>query len=497
MLMKLFFKGKSINHIFTTIIAKLKSKDFRVFFFTAGSLILLTTVLGFHHYTTSQVYVVYMDGVELGVVAETRDVEAFVDELVDRCGELYGLELQFDKKIELSRQYRTDCEPDSESVQESIRDRASFITTAYLLHINGKPLVPLDSEDALQDLVNSLKSLYAGGEAAVNLTEVSIVEDLDLEVCSVSPDSLYSAEDIIALLSERENVSEVAEEKTELLTFAADTVQRGTQDSRFSYDRDYDNLNSSNIAVDDTDGEIKDQVLADLQIHVKTVEETIVIETIPFKEEYVEDNNLYINQNEVTTEGINGEKEVLYQITRENGVEVERLVLEENILVEPVNQVERVGQKPVEPVKQVQQAGQKPVAASGSGSFIWPVQGEGTIYNGYKAGHYAIDIHIASGTNVLAADSGTVTFSGWGGTQGNYLIIHHGAYWTLYLHNSANLVSAGDRVSRGQVIAKVGSTGRSTGPHLHFEVRVDDGSHKWESYYQHQPVNPLQFYNRR
>ncbi|MFU8795453.1 MAG: M23 family metallopeptidase, partial [Dethiobacteria bacterium] len=319
--------------------------------------------------------------------------------------------------------------------------------------------------------------------AAVNLTEVSIVEDLDLEVCSVSPESLYSADEIIVLLSESEKNSERVAENKGLLTFTADTVQHSTQGSRFSYDRDYDNLNANNFTEDNTNGEISDQVLADLQIHVKTVEEITVIESIPFNVEYVEDNNLFINQSEITTEGIDGEREVLYQITRENGLEVERLELEDNILVEPVNQVEKVGQKLM--------------PASGGGSFLWPVQGEGMIYNGFKPGHSGVDIDIASGTNVLAADSGTVFFSGWGGTQGNYLILHHGAYWTLYLHNSVNLVSAGDRVTRGQIIAKVGSTGRSTGPHLHFEVRVDDGSRQWASYYQHQPVDPMQFYNRR
>lgn len=499
MLMKLFFKGKSIDNTFTMIKEQLKSKDLRVLLFTAGSLILLTFALGFHHYTTSQVYAVYMDGVELGVVTDTRDVEDFVDELVVRCGELYGLELQLDKNIELSRQYRTDCEPDPESVRESIRERASFITTAYLLHINGKPIVPLASEDALQELITSLKSLYADGEAADNLTEVSIVEDLDLEVCLVSPDSLYSADDIIVLLSERKNLSEGAEDKTSLLA-SADTVQHSTLGSRFLLDRDYDNLNNNSFAKDNTDGGISDQALADLQIHVKTVEEITEIETIPFRVESIQDNDLYVNEKEITTEGINGEKEVLYQITRENGLEVERLELEEKILVEPVDQVEKVGQKPLEPVKQVEKVAQKPTSASGGGgggSFIWPVQGQGTIYNGYRAGHLAIDIHIASGTNVLAADSGTVFFAGWGSTQGNYLILHHGAYWTLYLHNSANLVKAGDRVTRGQVIAKVGSTGRSTGAHLHFEIRADDGSRKWNSYYQHKQVNPLQFYNRR
>jgi len=126
------------------------------------------------------------------------------------------------------------------------------------------------------------------------------------------------------------------------------------------------------------------------------------------------------------------------------------------------------------------------------------VQGEGTIYpnQGFRKGHSGIDIHIAHGTNVLAADSGTVVFSGWGSTQGNYLILQHGGYWTLYLHNSAHLVKQGDRVTRGQAIAKGGATGRATGSHLHFEIRVDDGTRQWNSYYQHQPVDPMQFYRR-
>jgi hypothetical protein len=69
------------------------------------------------------------------------------------------------------------------------------------------------------------------------------------------------------------------------------------------------------------------------------------------------------------------------------------------------------------------------------------------VYNGFKPGHSAIDIHIESGTNILAAESGTVFYTGWGSTQGNYVIIHHGAYWTLYLHNSFNLANKGDSVS--------------------------------------------------
>ncbi|MCL2406389.1 MAG: M23 family metallopeptidase, partial [Defluviitaleaceae bacterium] len=86
--------------------------------------------------------------------------------------------------------------------------------------------------------------------------------------------------------------------------------------------------------------------------------------------------------------------------------------------------------------------------------------------------HNGIDLRAASGTPIVAAHDGVVTFSGVQGNFGNLVIIYHGGgISTLYAHNSRNLVSRGDTVTRGQRIALVGSTGLSTGPHLHFEVR--------------------------
>ena len=86
--------------------------------------------------------------------------------------------------------------------------------------------------------------------------------------------------------------------------------------------------------------------------------------------------------------------------------------------------------------------------------------------------HNGIDIGIPIGTPVKAADGGTVQFSGRMGTYGNLVIIDHGeGFTTYYGHNSQNLVSKGDKVHKGQTIAMSGNTGRSTGPHLHFEVR--------------------------
>ena len=108
---------------------------------------------------------------------------------------------------------------------------------------------------------------------------------------------------------------------------------------------------------------------------------------------------------------------------------------------------------------------------------------------GWRSGgfHAGIDIAARTGTSILAADSGVVVYEGWDGAYGRSIVIYHGHYYTRYAHHSANLVSRGDAVSKGQVIARMGSSGRSTGPHLHFEVRTG-GIHG-------PTVNPLNFFS--
>ena len=157
---------------------------------------------------------------------------------------------------------------------------------------------------------------------------------------------------------------------------------------------------------------------------------------------------------------------------------------------------ERAYRELIETSKQIEtmirkiQSGEKNVSGS-TGTMLWPAEGEITSPFGWRVHpifgtqrlHTGIDIGADYGDTVRATDGGVVIHSDWMGGYGNAVIIDHGnGISTLYAHNSQLLVSEGQSVSKGQAISRVGSTGYSTGPHLHFEVR-QNGT----------PVNPLNF----
>lgn len=122
-------------------------------------------------------------------------------------------------------------------------------------------------------------------------------------------------------------------------------------------------------------------------------------------------------------------------------------------------------------------------AVSALGSFVWPIGGR--ITQRFAWYHRGLDIATAAGTPILAADAGTVVTAGWPDNSGygNRVVINHGnGYTTLYAHMSKISVTAGQTVKRGDVLGLEGSTGRSTGPHLHFEIKKNGGY-----------VNPLEY----
>jgi len=166
------------------------------------------------------------------------------------------------------------------------------------------------------------------------------------------------------------------------------------------------------------------------------------------------------------------EKAVLVEKTR---VELKRIQDNRQSLEAALDELERISKELEEQIRKRQRA-----EGLGTGKIIWPARGRISSPFGWRTHpilksrrfHSGIDIAIPSGTPVQAADSGVVLISGWNGGYGLFVAIDHGkGISTAYAHNSRLLVKEGDEVTKGQTIALSGSTGWSTGPHLHFEVR--------------------------
>jgi murein DD-endopeptidase MepM/ murein hydrolase activator NlpD len=117
-----------------------------------------------------------------------------------------------------------------------------------------------------------------------------------------------------------------------------------------------------------------------------------------------------------------------------------------------------------------------PTGAASAAGFVWPVHGVITSGFGWRWGrmHEGVDLAVSNGTPVVAAKAGVVIVAGWMGGYGNLVVVDHGGgVATAYGHNTTVTVGVGQQVEQGQLIAYSGSTGHSTGPHVHFEVRIN------------------------
>ena len=219
-------------------------------------------------------------------------------------------------------------------------------------------------------------------------------------------------------------------------------------------------------------------------------------EEVPYETEITEDDSLPEGYEEITQEGQTGVTRYTVRLCFVNGDQVDSIVTDETPVIEVVNEKKTVGtagksgDSNGESRDVTDSAYSEDSSDSGYGSgsyetslsgFIWPLPHTHNITSPYawRWGRMHNGIDIAGGDDYgqpfIASDSGTVIWSGNdGGGYGNYVMIDHGnGYMTVYGHASELNCSTGDYVNQGDVIGFVGSTGNSTGPHLHFEIRYD------------------------
>lgn len=205
------------------------------------------------------------------------------------------------------------------------------------------------------------------------------------------------------------------------------------------------------------------------QLHVKVTRKETYEETVPYKTVTKKDDSQYTDYSKVTQEGKDGVRTCVDKVSYVGGKEVSREKISREVTQEPVNKVVVVGTKK-------RPTGKIPGEASGKFTWPSPVVRYISSYYGARWGttHWGLDFSNGNsyGQTIVAADGGTVSYvklHNYG--YGYHLLIDHGnGYQTMYAHASKILVTSGQKVAKGQPIALIGSTGDSTGAHLHFEI---------------------------
>jgi len=345
--------------------------------------------------------------------------------------------------------------PDEE---EDDRERAFVVT------VDGITIGAVKENSEIEEYLEEIKDEYLGED----VVDVSFDRDIEYTYEQfVDPEEIVDEDEIIEKLG-----SNVMEPKYY-------EIQQG--DNPWNIARangmTTEELNSCNITFDGEEIEDITQYCP-VGAVVQLSEEVPYLQVLTTKEmEYsvpidyeiikTEDPDMYIGDYVVEAEGIEGEKQVRAMVTYRGDVQVSSEIIDETVISEPVTKYMRVGtRETTTPVSE---------GSGGSGTYFWPVDG-GYIsaYQGDGRGHKGIDIAAPYGTPIYAAEAGTVieTGGGWNGGYGNCVRIQHDdGNVTVYAHQSSIAINYGDYVVKGQLIGYVGSTGDSTGNHLHFEVR--------------------------
>ncbi len=394
--------------------------------------------------TFNAVTVAYADGERIGVV-NSADVFAPVMQASNDAS-LVTYPPAKAPNITFEVSLERDAQPLS---QKQIYEKVYAVATdgyseMYGLYVDGKFAAANESADTLKTVVKTVESaIKAQGGDGVRITST-----VEMKKIYCAGEYAHSADRILAQLSGGLSYTE---------DYADDVLDVFLQD-------DADKSFAPNISDSNSSADITTNLDGMAQTKYITVVEDIPFETV-YEESEKHYEGVYIKKND----GKNGSKTVIYEIKYENGKEISRTPVEQTVTEEPVDKVVYMGVK------------EKPKTAS-TGNFIWPLK-KGTYiissHFGYRDfgatgnHHAALDLAADRGVTIMAADGGRVIAAYTHRSYGIHVVIQHdNGTKTLYAHMSKCIVSEGDRVYQGQKIGEVGSTGFSTGDHLHFEVIV-------------------------
>jgi len=404
--------------------------------------------------TCSVGYTVTLNGQTLGTIQSKKEYDAALSAIRAELSYINDGEFETEGEPSFScKLIAKGAYTPKEKLAEYIKATSKDMLPAYGVYSDGEILFSLPNEASAFAVLDAYKQSFAEGKENVWATFCTDVEVLYRFVPRASLKTPEGAQE--ALENGRVRMHTLQEGETLL-----DVATR--------YEVSLEELMASN-GIADAQSFSKEKLYVKTGepiLSVKTVSISSSSESIPFETVEQTDDSQYVGKSYVTQKGVDGEREIKACVTEINGVETKRDVLSENIICAAVSEIVVKGTKALP----------KPY---GTGDFGAPAGG-GTLSSRFGSrwgrNHEGIDIAAPVGTDIYAADNGKVIYADYhNGGYGYMLQIDHGnGFKTYYAHCSELLVEAGSTVAKGDLIARVGNTGRSTGAHLHFEVLKDE-----------------------
>ena len=397
-------------------------------------------------------YRVVVNGQTFGTVPSQKIAEKAIWGAYDAIVATRGTDYKFDKASFHLVPVSQDKLETEELVQDKISSAFDGLVSAYGIVVDGKVVTALEVELDGYEALREIEAQYKNEN-----NEAHYTNEVTISRCRVKPAMVVSKEDAVKVLNgSKDAVITHRVQAGETFSSIALAYGVGTRE------------------LMDANPGIKPELLQQGEnitvsapqplIAVETVEQITIQESIPYKVKEQKDSSMYKGNKKTLTKGVNGKKDVLYEITRVNHTVTKKVALSETVLSEPTTEVVAVGTK-------------EKVTTSATGTMMRPYGGTITARFGASGSRWArkhtgIDYAGPTGDPIRAADGGKVIFAGWNGSYGKMVKISHGnGLETWYAHMSSIYVKSGQRVSKGSTIGAIGSTGNSSGPHVHFEVR--------------------------
>ncbi|MEQ6355586.1 M23 family metallopeptidase [Lysinibacillus sp. M3] len=438
----------------------------------------LTFDVGFakenHNEDLNKIYHVYVGNKYIGAVSNEKAVEEIIASKEKGASQQYKeVSIDASSSVKIIPEKVFSNQTKDVEILEKLEQSLVVQAPSFTLSVDGEPVVSLKDAKDYEDTIRMLKlqyvsqqelnSLYVNQQSTnipplqtgeARLVDVSFKQEVSGAIQKVAPNAIVTPTEAVKYL-----MTGSLEQETYKVQ-SGDVLGSVAQKHGLTT-TELVALNPG-ITVDTVlqIGQALNVTVAKPFVTLEVKQEKKVTDIIPFKKIVEEDPTMYKGEKVIKQQGVNGSKETSYLLTSENGTRISKVALKENIIQQPVDEIEVVGTKVI--------------SSRGTGEFTWPTVGG---YISSKMGqrwgelHRGIDIARPNNYNILASDNGVVVAAGVSGSYGNRIVIdHHNGYTTLYGHLSSIEVKVGQVVEKGSVIGIMGSTGNSTGTHLHFEV---------------------------